>query len=478
LNATEVDSRDLPFASSPPATGSQAESAARPRWFAWPIPALIAAFALFLVSAGLLIFAIGQLNESRLLIARVLEARSHALNIRLVARQAESLQRGYLLTGDDSLLEQYQARRGAFPAELAKLDQQVVRPDQQERLDNIGRLAKEKFDEMDQTIALAQSGQRDAAFALVRTGRGEELMTRISEQFDAFLATASERLQIREQEAESNLRLMWAFAVLAGIATIALAVLIAVLTRMQFVSLRQSEAALQNLNRELEARVVERTFELEAARDRAETLLRDVNHRVGNNLALVSSFLGLQMRAVADEASRRALASARNRVHTIATTQRKLRLGTGSDTARIDALLKEVVDDLVAGTPGADRVSVDLDAEPLAVPSDEAVSVSVIVSELVMNAMKYAFPGDTEGRVVVRFKQEDAGVLLTVEDDGAGKAEPVDSGSVGLGTQIIYLLCKQFGGEPRYEPGSGTGGRPGLLVVVPLPLLRVEPQQS
>jgi two-component sensor histidine kinase len=331
---------------------------------------------------------------------------------------------------------------------------------------------------MDQTITLAQSGQRDAAFDLVRTGRGEELITQISELFDGFLATASERLQLRQQQAEENLLRMWALAVVAGVATLALAILVSVFTRMQFVSLRRSEAALQSLNRELEARVVQRTYELEAARDRAETLLRDVNHRVGNNLALVSSFLRLQMRAVSDDASRRALSSARNRVHTIATTQRKLRLGTGSDTARIDSLLQEVINDLVAGMPGADRVTIQLNADPLAVPSDEAVSVSVIVSELVMNAMKYAFPPGAEGRVAVQLSRAASGALLTVEDDGAGKAEPVDTGSVGLGSQIIYLLSKHFGGEPKYQPGSGAGGRPGLVVIVPLPLLKIEPPQS
>jgi two-component sensor histidine kinase len=479
LSAAQADSPNLSPASSPPEAGAEAAgSPARPAWVGWLVPALVAAFALFLISAGLLIYAVGQLNQSQLLVARVLEARGQALNIRLVARQAESLQRGYLLTGDKSILAEYQGRRGAFPAELAKLDQQVTLPEQQQRLDRIGQLGKEKFDEMDQTIALADNGQRDAAFDLVRTGRGEELMTQISGLFDAFLATASERLQLRQQQAQENLFRMWAVAVVAGIATIALAILVAAFTRMQFVSLRRSEAALQNLNRELEARVVERTFELEAARDRAETLLRDVNHRVGNNLALVSSFLGLQMRAVSDEASRRALSSARNRVHTIATTQRKLRLGTGSDTARIDSLLKEVVDDLVASMPGADRVTVHLDAEPLAVPSDEAVSVSVIVSELVMNAMKYAFPGGSEGRVAVQLSRHESGALLTVEDDGTGKAEPVDTGSVGLGSQIIYLLSKHFGGEPKYQPGSGAGERPGLVVIVPLPLLKIEPPQS
>ncbi len=473
MNSAEADSQGL---SPPPPAGAEAEPAARSSWIVRLVPLLVVAFVLFIVAAGFLVFAIGQLNESRLAVARVLEARGQALSVRLLVRQAESHQRGFLLTGDEKFLLDYQTRIVNFPGELAKLDRQVTRPDQQERLNTISRLAKEKFAEMDQTISLAQSGQRDAAFALVRTGRGENIMTEINEQFDGFLAVAAERLQIRQQEAESNLRMMWGFAVLAAGAMLALGVLVGALTRMQFVSLQRSEAALRNLNRELEARVVERTFELEVARDRAETLLRDVNHRVGNNLALVSSFLGLQMRAVADEASRRALGSARNRVHTIATTQRKLRLGSGSDTTRIDALLKEVIDDLVAGTPGGDRIAVDLESDPLAVPADDAVSVSVIVSELVMNAVKYAFPTNMEGRVVVRLRQAGDGAMLTVEDNGVGKAEPVDTGTVGLGSQIIFLLCKQFGGEPIYE--SGAGDRCGLTVIVPLPSLKAERQQS
>jgi two-component sensor histidine kinase len=475
LNTAQADSPPLSPASTP--SGTESAVPRRPL-VARLLPLLIAAFALFLVASGLLVFAIGQLNESRRAVARVLEAQAEAVSVRLMVRQAESAQRGFLLTGEVSFLTDYRTSQAAFPPALAKLDTLVARPDQQQRLNTIAALAKEKFDEMDQTVALAQRGERDAALAVMRSGRGEELMTEISAQFDGFLSVATERLQMRQEEAEWNLFKMWGFAVLAGAATLLLGVLVGVLARTQFVSLQRSEAALLNLNRELEARVVERTFELEAARDRAETLLRDVNHRVGNNLALVSSFLGLQMRAVGDEASRRALASARNRVHTIATTQRKLRLGAGSDTARIDSLLKEVVDDLVAGTPGKGHVTVELESEPLAVPADDAVSISVIVSELVMNAMKYAFPANMEGRVAVRLQSAEGGIVLTVEDNGVGRAEPVDTRSVGLGSQIIFLLCKHFGGEPRYEPGSGATGRRGLLVIVPLPALKIEPPQS
>lgn len=477
MSSAEADSRELSQGSTDSPAGAEVASKARRAWIARLIPALVATLALFVVAAGLLAISFGQLNASRIAVASLLEVQGEALNIRLMLRQAESYQRGFLLTADESFLQDYSEIRGSFPFEFTGLDRVVANEDQQARLDTIARLAKEKFEEMDNTIALAQTGRRDEALAIVRTRLGKNLMTQISDQFEAFLATTGEATRIREREAESRLGLMWALAAFTGIVTVALAVLVGVLTRAQIVTLRRSEAALQNLNRELEARVVERTFELEVARDRAETLLRDVNHRVGNNLALVSSFLGLQMRAVTDEASRRALASARNRVHTIATTQRKLRLG-GGDTTRVDVLLKEVIDDLVAGTAGSDRVTVEIQSDPLVAPSDDAVSVSVIVSELVMNAVKYAFPGDVKGRILVRLRQETEGAALTVEDDGIGKTEPVDDGAVGLGSQIIYLLCKNFGGEPVYEPGSGLGDRRGLIVKVPLPLLKIEPQQS
>jgi two-component sensor histidine kinase len=94
-----------------------------------------------------------------------------------------------------------------------------------------------------------------------------------------------------------------------------------------------------------------------------------------------------------------------------------------------------------------------------------------------MNAMKYAFPADADGRIVVRLRRADEGALLTVEDNGVGKAEPIGAGSVGLGSQIVFLLCRQFGGEPSYESGSGAGDRRGLLVIVPLPSLNTESQQ-
>lgn len=453
------------------ATGAQPRRAA---FITWLFPVLAAVFIIFLISAGLLVAAVAQLNESRLLVARVLTAQSEALEVRLSVREAESHQRGFLLTGDETLLNSYRSRLAEFPGKLAQLDALVNRQDQQDRLNAIRLLAKQKFDEMNETIARYQSGQPDQALALMKSGRGETLMSEISEIFDAFLGVLAERLQVRQEEARSNLWRMWGFAVAAGIATLLLGILVAVLTRMQFVSLRRSEAALQSLNRELEARVVERTYELEVARDRAETLLRDVNHRVGNNLALVSSFLGLQMRTLKDDASRRALASARSRVHTIATTQRKLRLGH-ADTTRIDALLKDIIDDIVTATPKAESVQVEMEIEPLSVPSDDAVSLGVIVSEMVINAMKYAFPDGTQGRVLVQLRKVGDGAELVVTDDGVGKSESVDRpGEGGLGSQIIYLLSKHFGGEPVYRTGSGGTDRPGLAVVVPLPSLKTE----
>jgi two-component sensor histidine kinase len=469
-----------PLTSSPspsPADGADAAAPRRPL-VARLIPLLIAAVALLIVATAFLVFAIAQLNDARQGVARNLAAQNQALTIKLGIRQAESIQRGFLLTGDNDMLRAFQARTATISPELQKLDSQLIRPDQRQRLSSITALTKQKFDEMGSTISLAQAGHQDDAIATVREGRGEDLMAEIDNIFSSFFSVAGSRLQATQQKAESNLRLMWIFAVLAAAATVLLGVLVGTLTRMQFLSLQQSETALQNLNRELEARVVERTFELEAARDRAETLLRDVNHRVGNNLALVSSFLGLQMRSLTDETSRRALASARTRVHTIATTQRKLRIGVGGSDGmtRIDGLLRDVIDDIVAGVSDSERIKVEVQIEPLTVPSDDAVSVGVIVSELVMNAMKYAFPEGADGRIVVQLRKAGDGAELRVEDNGVGKSESVDGSQGGLGSQIIYLLSKHFGGEPVYQAGSGQDGRLGLTVVLPLPGLKTELQ--
>ncbi len=184
--------------------------------------------------------------------------------------------------------------------------------------------------------------------------------------------------------------------------------------------------------------------EVAAARDRAEAMLREVNHRVGNSLQLVSSFISLQARQLKDEGAKGALREAQVRIEAVAHVHRRLYTSGDMATVALDEYLRGLIDEL-GQSLGPDGASPDLklEAEPLTVSTDQAVSLGVIVSELVTNAVKYAYAPGQGGEIRVILHKADAHrAVLTVEDDGPG-LDPADSQpkGTGLGRKIIAAMA-------------------------------------
>lgn len=205
--------------------------------------------------------------------------------------------------------------------------------------------------------------------------------------------------------------------------------------------------------------------EVREARDRAVVLLAEVNHRVANSLALVSSLVRMQAAAVEDSAAKAALAETQARITAIGKLHRSLY--TSDDVRSVNVatylqgILNELSESLAAGeqTP---RIAMRLD--PVAIPTDKAVSVGMIATELVTNAIKYAYPdGGGEVRVILQ-AQEDGGFLLTIEDDGIGwRGDGPRKGS-GLGSRIVGSLVRTLGTELVYD-ADARGTRVSIQVV-------------
>jgi len=242
-----------------------------------------------------------------------------------------------------------------------------------------------------------------------------------------------------------------------------------------------SRKRLAAYNKELEHRVRERTEELarttdvaERERVRAETLLTDVNHRVGNNLALVSSFLTMQQRIVKNPEAARALGAARARVQAIASAHRKLRLGADFASVKANDVIGAVIEDISAGLLPDDLVRIAHRVEPLEIPARDAVTLGVLTSELVMNAVKHAFGRGDSGQIDVVLSSNSGGVpFLQVSDNGVGWHEKDTNDTGGLGARVIEMVARQFGSTPERFPRDPGSERPGTCVRIQLEKLQV-----
>ncbi|TPG49315.1 PAS domain S-box protein [Roseomonas nepalensis] len=208
-----------------------------------------------------------------------------------------------------------------------------------------------------------------------------------------------------------------------------------------------------------------------------EALLAEVNHRVKNSLQLVSSLLSLQTNKARDPDLRTALGEARARIGVVARLHQRLYQGGTHGSVDLASFLREMCTDTLAALDPEERVRLDFDeARPdesgdgRLTSIDQAVPLALIGSELVTNAVKYAFPDSGEGVLRVRVRNAHAGeggLALEVEDDGIGLPESFDpSRSAGVGMRVVSTLARQL--RARLVVGRGSSGRgASFSVIVP-----------
>jgi two-component sensor histidine kinase/CHASE3 domain sensor protein len=234
--------------------------------------------------------------------------------------------------------------------------------------------------------------------------------------------------------------------------------------------LKASERVLSAFNAQLEMSVRQRTHELESAKaevqrekERAEALLADLNHRVGNSLQIVSSLLGMHGARITSQEARDVLESVRGCVHAIASAQRRVRLSGANDLVEVNSFLDSLIRDLRSALAGSGTVAIDLKADDVMVPSHDAVSIGVIVTEAINNAIKHAGGGESPLNIAVVVEGDEDKKLrrVSVEDDGAGYDETTQA---GFGSQVTEALSMSLRAKMSRSHVLPAGPRRGTRI--------------
>jgi two-component sensor histidine kinase len=204
-----------------------------------------------------------------------------------------------------------------------------------------------------------------------------------------------------------------------------------------------------------------RIAELEAEAARLSTRLREVDHRIKNDLQLLNSVFVLQLRKAAEGVERETVRGALERVGAVSAVHRRLDVTDDPAQFEASALVRDLVEEAVGAARRAD-LAVDMQLSPVSVPTRQAAPLALIVGELVRNALKHAFPGRT-GRIEVTFGPAEGGVELRVRDDGVGLPQGL-AAPRGFGGTLVGLLAQQLRGEVEIGPAS-----PGVVATVRFP---------
>lgn len=189
-----------------------------------------------------------------------------------------------------------------------------------------------------------------------------------------------------------------------------------------------------------------------------EVLLKEIHHRVKNNLQIISSLLNLQSSSIEDSRILEILKACENRVFSMAIVHEKLY--QSSNLAQLDfaAYLEDLASNLFSSyniNPAAIKLSINV--EKLLIDVDTAIPIGLIITELVTNALKYAFPIGIAGEIKINFKTECQQLILSISDDGVGFPENFDwENTDSLGLQIVDALTNQLQASIELNQSNGT----------------------
>lgn len=198
--------------------------------------------------------------------------------------------------------------------------------------------------------------------------------------------------------------------------------------------------------------------EVHASRDRyaalaaeREMLLREVNHRVGNSLQIIASLLHLQANSASQDDVKVALTNAMGRVAAVAQVHRRLYTSHHLNTVMLNQYLEALLEDLRRSAEGNRMSRLTLTAAEVEIDPDRAVAIGIIVNELVMNAVKYAYP-DGAGPIHVELCAQGDDCTLSIADEGVGVDDTANPLGTGMGQRIVSAMANKLEASVSRDP--------------------------
>lgn len=194
-----------------------------------------------------------------------------------------------------------------------------------------------------------------------------------------------------------------------------------------------------------------------------EALLRDLQHRVKNSLAMISGLVRLEMRNMEDGRSRRILETLGNRIKSTANLYDILYHSGSTREVRLDKYIRNVVKDLAeAYIPARKNIRINERYDAVTVDVKQGVPFGLIVNEILTNMIKYAFPENTSGTITLDIAGTDKHLKLGIKDDGVGMPDQADK-TAGMGMRLVRMMAEQLNGTLSVKNENGTV----VTVVVP-----------
>ncbi|MGU3495679.1 sensor histidine kinase [Xanthobacteraceae bacterium A53D] len=498
-NTIEDSSPDMPPADLPPGAAPALPPAAVPRRFLNQAVVLGAGFGILILISVISVFLVNRARDDAAQVTRTLVLENALANIHTLLLRAETSQRGYLLTGDDTYLSAFDSTMTDLNDSLHRLRADAS-SDERRRgpMDRLAALTQAKLDELRQTISLRRAGDTLGALAVVRTDRGEQLTRSIGALIEQM--QAEEQARLRERTASSQTSGTWLLIVnLAGaLAIVGIAILAVRLTRQASAALREAHHEVERANVVLEKRVAERTADLQEANNEIQSFAYIVSHDLRSPLVNIMGFTG-ELEALRADLFERL---------------KDLRQKIGGPDDRSDAALNKEFDEafgfIKASISKMDRLinailalsrqgrkqfapapvdmtemmeaivatmahqlmdrGIKVTVHPVPALVSDRLALEQIFTNLIDNAVKYLRP-DVPGLIEISARETMGYVTYLVRDNGRGidpgdrdrvfelfrRSGPQDRPGEGIGLAHVRTLVRRLGGSITLESELGLG---------------------